>query len=175
MKIVTTIAEVIRLAETTNEVTLDELAAVRGGEVPPSAPQYVEFQRGMEIASQGSDRFWEGAAMMAGATVLPPPADLAGAFFAGGRMVNGAEAMDRGEAIMDRAQADYDASHQAPAAPPPPPPPPASHGSTEYQGSSDGGAPNMSISPNMSMSDGGISSSGTPVIEVHNEAGGASY
>lgn len=41
---------------------------------------------------------------------LPPPADLGGALVSGGMMVNGANQMDRGEAMQNHAQAQYEAS-----------------------------------------------------------------
>lgn len=115
MKIATTIADVIRASDARSgveqEVSPEQLVEVCGGDgVPSHAPEFSQYWEGQTIAAEGSDRFWEGAAMMAGATVLPPPADIAGAIFAGGRMVAGAQEMDRGEAMMDAAQASYEAS-----------------------------------------------------------------
>jgi hypothetical protein len=81
--------------------------------------------------------------------------------------------MDQGMEQMQHAEASYaaeaaaHAQAEAAAHPAEPPPQDTSPNMTE--------AYNQSVEPNMSMSDGGIGNSGTPVVQVTNEAGGTEY
>lgn len=117
MKTANTISDVIRASKAQNakrELSAEELDAVRGGDgytVPYGSPQYGEWKEGYDMANTGSNNFWTAAgAMGAAATLAPPPADLVGVVMAGGAMATAGEQMDRGEAMMDHAQAQYDAN-----------------------------------------------------------------
>jgi hypothetical protein len=122
MKTAMTITDVINASESctgSTEIALDELAAVYGGSggVPYNTPQSAEYEAGRAQAQSGHDLFVQGSITLIGSTALPPPVDLAVGGYGAYQMVDGAGRMDQGQAMMEHAQASYDASQ---AAPPPP-------------------------------------------------------
>jgi hypothetical protein len=151
------------------ELSLEALAAVHGGGDPP--PPYTThgqlYETGRQNFEGGAAQYVEGITIAVGGTLVP---GLPGWVISGGGVVYselGVVKMDHGMEQMQQAEANYAAEQAAHAPPPPPPPQDTGPNMTE--------AYNQSIEPNMSTSDGGMANSGTPVVQVQNQAGGSEY
>ncbi|MET0410489.1 MAG: hypothetical protein ABW217_04310 [Polyangiaceae bacterium] len=151
-----------------NQLSLEALALVSGGDAPPAtSPYYPLYQEGVNNMRAGENQFLTGMGGMFAAPSAGPgavPVLLISARIAW----TGEDQFQQGAQQVAQAEAAHAASQQ-PAPPPPPAAPADSGGGNMSEGV------NMSVQPNMSMSDGGYGASGTPVVQVQNEAGQFDY